>query len=162
MKAMIMNSPTVNSAQIQDCKATLLNYLIHLEDGRKTEELTRIKEIVAALAPEIQAFLDLGVGYAEISKQLKSQGVQVDSDSLRDLYINHCIQEHKIDMEEKFRSRCEMTITLSKDVQNVSAPTRVGAETPNIPAHEADSVAGHKTLSMLKRYTHLNPTNIAK
>jgi integrase len=27
---------------------------------------------------------------------------------------------------------------------------------------EAASVTGHKTLSMLKRYTHLNPTNIAK
>ncbi|MDD2722327.1 MAG: hypothetical protein PHH47_13575 [Gallionella sp.] len=87
--------------------------MIHLEDGRKTEELTRLKEIVAALAPEIQAFLDMGVGYAEISKQIKSQGVQVDSDSLRDLYINHCIQEHKNYMEEKFRSWCEMTIQKS-------------------------------------------------
>jgi len=27
---------------------------------------------------------------------------------------------------------------------------------------EAASVTGHKTLSMLKRYTHLNPTDIAK
>lgn len=111
-----MNTLTINTAQIQDCKATLLNYLIHLEDGRTTEELTRLKAIVAALAPEIQAFLDLGVGYAEISKQLKSQGVQVDSDSLRDLYINHCIQEHKNHMEEKFRSWCEMTIQKSNDL----------------------------------------------
>jgi len=111
-----MNSQTVNLEKIQACKATLLNYLIHLEGGRSTEELTRLKEIVAALAPEIQAFLDMGVGYAEISKQLKSQGVQVDSDSLRDLYINHCIQEHKNYMEEKFRSWCEMTIQKSNDV----------------------------------------------
>jgi integrase len=27
---------------------------------------------------------------------------------------------------------------------------------------EAASVAGHKTLSMLKRYTHRNPTDIAQ
>jgi len=152
-----MNTLTVNTAQIQDCKSTLLNYLIHLEDGRKTEELTRLKEIVAALAPEIQAFLDQGVGYDEISKQLKSQGVQIDSDTLRNLYLNHCLQEHKNYMEEKFRSWCEMTITLSKDVLNASAPTKIGAETPNIPAHEAEGVTGHKTLSMLKRYSHLNP-----
>lgn len=148
-----MNTLTINTAQIQDCKATLLNYLIHLEGGRSTKELTRLKEIVAALAPEIQAFLDLGVGYAEISKQLKSQGVQVDSDSLRDLYINHCIQEHKNYMEEKFRSWCDLKIKLSKDVQIRSEVARGDAETPN---------TGHKSLSMLKRYTHLNPTNITK
>ena len=145
-----MNTLTVNTAQIQDCKATLLNYLIHLEDGRKTEELTRLK---AALAPEIQAFLDLGVRYAEISKQLKSQGVQVDSDTLRDLYFNHRIQEHKDFMEEKFRSWCDLKIKLSKDVQIRSEVARGDAETPN---------TGHKSLSMLKRYTHLNPTNITK
>lgn len=57
---------------------------------------------------------------------------------------------------------------------------RVAAEVPNIRLHdlrheaasrlfekglnvmEAASVTGHKTLSMLKRYTHLNPTDIAK
>lgn len=99
-----MNSLTVNPAQIQECRAALLNYLIHLEGGRSTEELTNLKEIVAATSPEIQAFLDLGVGYDEISKQLKSQGVQIDSDTLRDLYFNHCIQEHKNYMEEKFGS----------------------------------------------------------
>lgn len=108
-----MNSTTVNSAKTQECKATLLNYLIHLEDGRKTEELTRLKEIVAATSPEIKAFLDLGVGHDEISKLLKSQGVQIDSDTLRDLYFNYCIQEHKNYMEDKFRSWCEMTIKTS-------------------------------------------------
>lgn len=57
---------------------------------------------------------------------------------------------------------------------------RIAAEIPNIRLHdlrheaasrlfekglnvmEAASVTGHKTLSMLKRYTHLNPTDIAK
>ncbi len=116
-----MNTLTINTAQIQDCKATLLNYLIHLEEGRKTEDLTRLKEIVAALAPEIQAFLDLGVGYAEISKQLKSQGVQVDSDTLRDLYFKHLIHEHKNYMEEKFRTWCEMTIQKSNDISTKRA-----------------------------------------
>lgn len=147
-----MNSTTVNSAKIQECKATLLNYLIHLEDGRTTEELTRLKAIVAALAPEIQAFLELGIDYDVISKQLKSQGVQVDSDTLRDLYFNHRIQEHKNFMEEKFRSWCDFKIKSSKDVQNDSGVVDAAAP-PN---------TGHKSLSMLKRYTHLNPTNIEK
>lgn len=111
----IESSVTADSEEIQGCRKNLLRFLIWMEDGRSSEKLARLKEQVAELSPLIHTALERGMTFAQIVGLLQGQGLEIDGDTLRDLYYGYRNQTHKERMEQRMEAWCE---TLLKKIRN--------------------------------------------
>lgn len=82
----------VGDDEIQVYREALLRFLLNFENPRSTEELNRLKKLVAALHSTISALRELGVPYGEIATQLELKGLVIDGDTLQYMHCEHCDQ----------------------------------------------------------------------
>lgn len=114
--------------------------------------------------------IDLNVPCALLkdSKNGEARTIPLSSHAIRILKVNRGVGEAKVfnTTERELRKNWEAARSAAgipdirfHDLRHEAA-SRLFEKGLNVM--EAASVTGHKTLSMLKRYTHLNPTDIAK
>lgn len=104
----------VNSDEIQTYQGGLLKFLVNYENGRTTEELKKLREIVSSLSVEIGALRTLGVTYSEIADQLKLTGLVIDGDTLQEMHYEHSEQVTKESIDKMMSSWCDAMISQAK------------------------------------------------
>ena len=105
-------SDSTDEIEIKKYKKSLMNFAVHLENKRGTEEFNRLKKIVATLSGEIVSLRTLGVTYKEIACCLKPEGLVIDGDTLQDFHLDklcHEILEKKLldERSERVKKKAE-------------------------------------------------------